>query len=85
MKKNKPVKFSDLNLHCDKLECRQIVVHRVGLEHKSSNTIYFYCPFCRDEVKAYVWSLVGGGKRCDCGALFAGGSGRAYQWREVVN
>ena len=27
------------------------------------------CPFCGDEVIAYVWSLAGSGKKCDCGAL----------------
>lgn len=27
---------------------------------------YFYitCPYCSTEVKAYIWSLAGGGKRC---------------------
>ena len=31
------------------------------------------CPFCKATVTAYVWSLSGGGKRCDCGALAGSG------------
>jgi hypothetical protein len=30
---------------------------------------YITCPFCGESVKAYLWSLAGGGKRCTCGAL----------------
>ncbi len=31
---------------------------------------YITCPFCNTEVKAYIWSLSGCGKRCPgCGAL----------------
>lgn len=26
------------------------------------------CPFCGRVVRAYIWSLAGGGKRCGCGA-----------------
>ena len=26
------------------------------------------CPFCDVVVEAYVWSLAGSGKLCDCGA-----------------
>jgi len=32
------------------------------------------CPFCKQPVIAYLWSLSGGGKRCYCGAMF-GSSG----------
>lgn len=32
---------------------------------------FITCPFCKTEVKAFVWSLAGGGKRCPCGALHA--------------
>ena len=28
------------------------------------------CPFCDSLIKAFVWSLAGTGKSCDCGALF---------------
>lgn len=27
------------------------------------------CPFCGIILKAYVWSMAGCGKRCDCGAI----------------
>lgn len=39
------------------------------------------CPFCRGEVWAYVWSLCGGGKRCDCGAMLTrSGAYTKAQW-----
>lgn len=28
------------------------------------------CPFCKRTVEVFTWSLAGGGKRCECGALF---------------
>jgi hypothetical protein len=28
------------------------------------------CPFCKAVTTAYVWSLAGGGKKCECGAIF---------------
>lgn len=28
------------------------------------------CPFCKNTVKAYVWSLSAVGKKCECGSLF---------------
>ncbi len=27
------------------------------------------CPFCGAKVFAYLWSLAGSGKKCDCGAV----------------
>lgn len=30
------------------------------------------CPFCQCVTQAYVWSLAGSGKRCECGALLQG-------------
>lgn len=42
------------------------------------STTTFACPWCKAEVVAFVWSLCGGGKRCDCGAIF-GGSGQGYR------
>jgi len=64
-------------------ETKTFTVHRGGLEHRSSNTIYFNCPFCGVEVKAYVWSLCGGGKRCECGAFHVG-SATSYKAIEEV-
>ena len=69
--------FNDIG----KAEVRGYKVHRAGLEHVSSNTIYFDCPWCGNEVKAYVWSLCGGVKRCSCGAIF-GGFGNGYKLPE---
>lgn len=32
--------------------------------------VYIVCPFCDTEVKAFVWSLAGSGKKCpSCKAL----------------
>lgn len=39
------------------------------------------CPFCGGDQEVKVWSLRGGGKRCelpDCGAMF-GSNGRAFR------
>lgn len=33
---------------------------------------YIDCPFCGSQVKVYIWSYCGGGKKCSCGALLAG-------------
>lgn len=80
-KKQKGPKFDDLNKLADELETRYIRILAEDVEHPSSRVIYFDCPFCNVAVKAYVWSLCGGGKRCDCGALFTGRSGRAVHFK----
>ena len=33
---------------------------------------YIVCPYCGATVKAFIWSLAGGGKKCECGALHGG-------------
>ena len=43
--------------------------------------IWITCPFCKGTVEAYLWSLAGGGKRCDCGALF-GSFGECYHFAD---
>jgi hypothetical protein len=35
------------------------------------------CPWCGDDVVAYLWSLAGFGKRCECGAV----CGRFGAWK----
>lgn len=64
--------FSDMRRGAEK---RGYAVHRQGLEYPSSITWYFDCPWCGHEIKAYLWSLSGGGKRCACGAIFGTGGG----------
>ncbi|MBN8868000.1 MAG: hypothetical protein J0H98_10645 [Solirubrobacterales bacterium] len=50
---------------------------RRSRDHGSGRkAIWIRCPFCAVEVKAFVWSLSGSGKRCECGALF-GARGKA--------
>ena len=51
-------------------EQREYVVNLATLERPSSVVHWIECPWCKREVKAYLWSLAGGGKRCSCGALF---------------
>ena len=69
-------RHADINKpECETLEYRVV---RTGMEHPSSITWYIECPFCFAEVKAYLWSLCGGGKNCGCGALF-GSHGNAYK------
>jgi hypothetical protein len=51
-------------------------------EHGRSR-VWLRCPFCKATVQAYLWSLAGGGKRCDCGAL-AGSGGTFHQFAENV-
>lgn len=43
--------------------------------------VWIDCPFCKGTVEAYLWSIAGKGKRCDCGALF-GGSGTVYHFAD---
>lgn len=46
--------------------------------------ILIECPFCQAEVWAYVWSLCGGGKRCDCRAMLTGrGAYSKEQWADL--
>lgn len=84
MIKNNKIKFGDDYRYPDDVECRNYDVHRHDVESPSSRVIYFNCPFCATEVKAYVWSLCGGGKRCpSCSAMF-GGSGSGIQFKKLI-
>lgn len=50
-------------------------------EEMGKTRIRIECPFCIGSSWAYVWSLCGGGKRCeykDCRALF-GSTGQAHR------
>lgn len=50
---------------------RPYKVHKTDIEPPSSIAVYFNCPWCRVEIKAYVWSFAEVGKRCGCGAIFS--------------
>ena len=43
-----------------------------GMKPPSSNWSDIKCPFCGAVVRAYHWSLCGGGKKCTCGAKHDG-------------
>jgi hypothetical protein len=49
--------------------------HRIlwRLNEAGRSRIGIECPFCKARVVAYVWSLAGSGKRCECGALHLSG------------
>lgn len=83
MAKRKKTTFADIHDE-ERTEFRHYYVYREGLEHRSSNTIYFDCPFCNRGIKAYLWSLAGGGKACECGAIFASGS-RSWKLKELID
>ncbi len=61
-------------------ESRDYEIDHATLESPSSIVYWFECPWCHAKVKAYLWSLAGGGKRCSCGAIF-GTLGRGYKRR----
>lgn len=44
-------------------EVREHKAHSYSSRHGRSSII-IKCPWCGDEVVAYVWSLAGSGKRC---------------------
>ena len=48
-----------------------IEIKRETVEYPSSRVVFFNCPWCHQEIKAYVWSLSGSGKKCGCGAMFS--------------
>lgn len=52
----------------DRDNARPYKVMRTGLKPPSSNYSDIKCPFCEREVRAYWWSIAGGGKKCICGA-----------------
>lgn len=64
------------------VEERRFTVFRRDLEPPSSIVLFVDCPFCGDEVKAYLWSLSGGGKRCLCGAMLSS-RGQAFHFSDV--
>jgi hypothetical protein len=51
---------------------RRYTVVSQGLKAPSSNWSDIRCPFCKATVRAYHWSLYGGGKKCSCGAKHDG-------------
>lgn len=46
---------------------------RPGRSAMGRTTAWITCPFCGEDVEAYLWSLAGSGKRCPgCGAVHYG-------------
>lgn len=48
---------------------RTVAVHR---RSDGRTAVDIECPYCERVARAYVWSLAGSGKRCECGARFSG-------------
>lgn len=53
------------------------------LEPPSSRVLWMHCPHCSIFLKVYLWSISGGGKRCQCGALLTR-HGDAHHWKEAA-
>lgn len=49
-------------------ETRQIDGYKRKWSEMGKTRIAVDCPFCGVELIAYLWSLAGSGKRCQCGA-----------------
>ena len=74
-------RFDDISKR--ECEAREYRVLRRAVERPSSVVWYFDCPWCGAEIKAYLWSLSGGGKLCVCGAIFAA-RGQGYKLANPV-
>lgn len=61
-------------------------IDRIDTYYRSNgrSEAFFTCPFCSRSVTARTWSLAGGGKRCECGAMIGWrmslGEHSAYHW-----
>ena len=40
-----------------------------GISRFGTSTCEIICPFCKETIIAYIWSLAGCGKRCYCGVI----------------
>lgn len=77
--KPKPIRFEDCREGANNVETARWTCDG---DHPAANGRTYTniaCPFCGAKVRAYIWSLYGGGKRCYCGALFSK-SQQAYRW-----
>lgn len=69
-------------------EAKKTVTHpftlygRVDLVGRSY--AYLDCPFCGAQVKVFIWSLAGGGKKCTCGAKHTQSTARGRVSSKVV-
>lgn len=43
--------------------------YRPGRSEMGRSSVIITCPFCHGEIEAFVWSMAGIGKRCNCGAI----------------
>lgn len=56
----------------DPNETRDFISVRGGGSTMGKTIEYVTCPFCKQEVRTYLWSRCGGGKLCPCGAMLGG-------------
>jgi hypothetical protein len=79
-KRRKPTTWADAK--AGRNSCEQKPYTSSGVTSRMGrSSIDITCPFCRTINETFLWSLSGGGKRCencDCGALF-GSTGNAYR------
>lgn len=50
-------------------EFRPTIILDGGSSRHGRSTMMVKCPFCEEEVKVFIWSFAGSGKRCSCRAL----------------
>lgn len=53
----------------NRVEVRDYAASRGHARASGRSFMIISCPFCGANVKAFIWSIRGGGKRCDCGAM----------------
>lgn len=81
MKRRKSTTWSDCIPDSNKVETQEWTVTRSISRPNGRTCVRTSCPFCTQSLLIYVWSLRGGGKRCenrDCGAMLGSG-GTAYR------
>jgi hypothetical protein len=74
----KPIRFADRSLPNVERAKFTTSDHRAQM---GKSSLVIHCPFCQASILTYLWSLAGGGKRCECGALFGSG-GEAFRWAQ---
>lgn len=83
-KKPSSLRFEDVYLGLQRGQVEQRKYERYGMVSRPGrSSVMIVCPFCRLHFEAFMWSLNGGGKRCDCGALHDS-KGNAFAWVSTV-
>jgi hypothetical protein len=77
-KENNMTTWADCTPGSNSVEQREYVASSYHPRPSGKSYYIIRCPFCKADMKAFAWSIRGGGKRCDCGAMLGSG-GTAYK------